>query len=188
MVALGILGTITRHSLELSDHMNKSPLLLPQPPYLHVTSDSVSDLTNFGWSLAKETTFRVVVRFLRGNKMTKVGSLFDEVSAALQFPYYFGENWNAFDECICDLAWIPADIYTLIVIHSEALLSEDSEEQLDAFISTLQRAGDEWQRAIHEGDAWDRPPVAFHVLFQCEGSKGVVESRLRSLGAEFDEV
>jgi hypothetical protein len=29
-----------------------------------------------------------------------------EFAASFQFPYYFGENWPAFDECINDLSWL----------------------------------------------------------------------------------
>jgi hypothetical protein len=58
----------------------------------------------YGWS---ET--RLVVRTLRGVKMQTVQQLFDEFAAALQFPWYFGENWAAFDECLTDLAWLPPE-------------------------------------------------------------------------------
>ena len=39
-------------------------------------------------------------RILRGWKMRTVTKMFDEFGAAMQFPYYFGENWPAFDECL----------------------------------------------------------------------------------------
>jgi len=59
--------------------------------------------------------------------MTKVDALDNECSAVLQFPWYFGENWPAFDECIRDLSWLPADVYTLIITDSLAVLSEQDE-------------------------------------------------------------
>lgn len=49
----------------------------------------------------------LTVRTVRGSKMLTEDQLFTEVSAALQFPYYFGENWPAFDECLADLEWLP---------------------------------------------------------------------------------
>jgi hypothetical protein len=49
----------------------------------------------------------LTVRIVRGRKMRGYQGLFDEFSAALQFPWYFGENGNAFDECLADLSWLP---------------------------------------------------------------------------------
>lgn len=36
---------------------------------------------------------------------------------AMAFPDYFGENWDAFEECINDLAWSPAPGYVLLYEH-----------------------------------------------------------------------
>ena len=43
---------------------------------------------------------------LRGKRCKTEDDFFNEVSASFQFPLYFGENWAAFDECICDLEWL----------------------------------------------------------------------------------
>lgn len=44
---------------------------------------------------------------------TKRG-LFEALQAALQFPDYFGFNWDAVNECLRDLnSWIPAPAYLL---------------------------------------------------------------------------
>ncbi len=32
----------------------------------------------------------------------------------MRFPHYFGRNWDAFEECITDLAWLPAPGYLLL--------------------------------------------------------------------------
>jgi len=171
-------GTVFRRDEQ--DH-EKEPLFLPKSPWLHVTAASLSDTTNMGWSLTSSDSPRVVVRFLRGNKMRRVLSLFDEFAAGLQFPYYFGENWNAFDECITDLSWLPADVYILIITNSEALLSEEDEEQLIALTGILQNVGEEWSRPVETSEWGSLPPVPFHIIFQSsESDLGVVTSRLKS--------
>jgi hypothetical protein len=43
-----------------------------------------------------------VVHTVRGRKSRTVAIFFDEVAAALQFPYYFGENWNALGDLLND--------------------------------------------------------------------------------------
>jgi RNAse (barnase) inhibitor barstar len=169
--------------------MNKEDLYLPSSPYLYVIGTSVSAATDFAWSLAQHDSLRVVVRFLRGKKMTRVSSLFDEFAAALQFPYYFGENWNAFDECITDLEWLSGDVYILVITDSKALLSEQNGEQLDALTNILESAGNEWGQPVETSEAWSRPAIAFHVIFQCdESDKQEVISRLNSVNASFREL
>jgi hypothetical protein len=42
---------------------------------------------------------------IRGKRCTTRASLFQECAAALQFPDYFGDNWDALEECITDLEW-----------------------------------------------------------------------------------
>ena len=44
--------------------------------------------------------------YLRGTRCKTEDIMFYEVSASFQFPYYFGENWDAMDECLCDLEWL----------------------------------------------------------------------------------
>lgn len=168
--------------------MSKERLYLPSPPYLHVIGASISEITDFGWSLVKHDPLRVVVRFLRGAKMRSLSSLYDEFAAALQFPYYFGENWNAFDECITDLEWIPGDVYVLIITDSQNMLAGES-DQLEALTTLLAEAGREWSRPVANSHLWKRPAVAFHVIFQCdESEKQAVLSRLENVGASFQEM
>lgn len=54
-----------------------------------------------------------VVRVIRGHKCTSYEALHNEIAAALQFPDYYGENWDALDECLGDLDWLPGDWYFL---------------------------------------------------------------------------
>jgi hypothetical protein len=53
--------------------------------------------------------------------------LFDELAQCLHFPDYFGENWNALEECIRDLSWLPPG--TVVLRHRDLPLEEDIEGQ-----------------------------------------------------------
>jgi hypothetical protein len=78
-------------------------LTLPKPPWLIQAYRDYSDLTNDVWAFLHDCGAGYEARFCRGSKMQTLDALFDEFSAAWQFPYYFGYNWAAFDECLSDL-------------------------------------------------------------------------------------
>ena len=58
--------------------MNKERLYLPEAPYLYIIGATIPEITDFAWSLVKHDSLRVVVRFLRGKKMTRLSSLHTE--------------------------------------------------------------------------------------------------------------
>ena len=51
-------------------------------------------------------------------------TLLDKLSEALSFPDYFGNNWDATNDCLRDLSWLEKDGYTLIVKNASVLLSK----------------------------------------------------------------
>lgn len=135
-------------------------------PWLHPFVASESAAWDFLVSLSSMEKPRVIGRRVRGNKARTVQGWFDECSASWQFPYYFGENWNAFDECLTDLEWLPADAYILLVTNSPLLLEVEPPEELTTLLTILESAGREWSQEIT--GQFPRQPRAFHVLMQCE--------------------
>ena len=98
--------------------------------------------------------------------MRTVTAMFDEFSAVLQFPDYFGENWPAFDECLSDLSWMPSHRYVLIIPGAEEVLADEPRVESEVLRDVLVRAGEAWARPVSTGEAWDRPSVPFHVILQ----------------------
>ncbi|WP_433195248.1 barstar family protein [Nocardia sp. CA-107356] len=106
------------------------------------------------------------VRELRGPKMRTVEGVFDEFAAAFQFPYYFGANKDAFDECLRDLDDFvgSATGYVAVIRDSADLLADDPAE-LDWFTETVRDAADYWSkkdivfRAVLQGDPDDLPAI-----------------------------
>lgn len=41
------------------------------------------------------------------------------IAAALQFPDWFGHNWDALADCLSDMAWLPAAGYVIILEHAD---------------------------------------------------------------------
>jgi RNAse (barnase) inhibitor barstar len=68
-----------------------------------------------------------------------------EVGQAFAFPDYYGRNWDAFEEMINDLSWIPATGYLLLYDHAHRFASSQPEAWQTA-ISILQSAAIRWQR------------------------------------------
>ena len=124
------------------------------------------------------------VRALRGTKMQTVQGVFDEFSAALQFPSYFGENWPAFDECLSDMDWLPlAGGLVLLVLDADLVLLEGSDE-LPTLIRTLAKASETYSTPIERGEWWDRPAVPFHAVLQSAPGHGdTTQSRWKAAGA-----
>jgi len=60
--------------------------------------------------------------------------LFRECARALKFPDYFGGNWDALDECIRDLSWIPQ---RKIIIFHEGLPFAVNQEECRVYLSIL---------------------------------------------------
>lgn len=59
---------------------------------------------------------------------------FRECARALNFPDYFGGNWDALDECIRDLSWIPQR--KIIILH-EGLPFAMNQEDCRIYLSIL---------------------------------------------------
>jgi len=159
--------------------MKLDPLLKSREPWLHLLVATESDACNALWAMERSTTGRAVCRAVRGHKATIEAAFFDEAAAAWQFPYYFGENWDAFEECLADLEWLPADAYFFCVIQGIHLLEKEPEPQRRQFFSVLGQVTSEWGKAT--------PSRPFHVLLQCtEKEQASLENRLRAAGVAHD--
>ncbi len=50
------------------------------------------------------------------------------MAAALRFPAYFGHNWDALEDCLSDLSWLPPGGYVLLFEHVDALQNAAGED------------------------------------------------------------
>lgn len=108
------------------------------PPFFRVVHGSSRDLAEVlvGTDRSGEVEFRIV----RGSKMRLRTGLFDEMAAALQFPWYFGENWDAFDECINDLGWLRERHIVVGIADATGLLAGEPDQDGLVFSDIMRRA------------------------------------------------
>lgn len=71
--------------------------------------------------------------------------LFAVVASAMQFPDYFGNNWDALDECLNDMEWLPADGYCL-VLHDAVKGWSQAPCALGCFVTAWLEAAGYWAK------------------------------------------
>lgn len=101
----------------------------------------------------------LLVARIDGTRCRTKPALLAEFARALEFPAYFGRNWDALEECLTDLGWLPARGYVLVVTDADRLLWRRPTEYR-TFIGILEAAAREWAGPHSEG----RAPVPFHTL------------------------
>jgi RNAse (barnase) inhibitor barstar len=143
-----------------------------EPPYMYLSVASREEFAEYAYRLNYEKSSELAVRVVRGHKMRRLSDLYDEFAAALQFPNYFGENWDALEECLIDLEWLPATGYVLLILNTIEVLSEEPEKQFETLVNVLSRTCEEWTHA--------KNPKPFRVILHCTNAADVENLRRRA--------
>ena len=143
---------------------------LKSPSVIGVLAADSAEAGSLRYTYAAPTA---IERELRGAKMTTVQGVFDECAAAWQFPYYFGENKDAFDECMRELDEFVgvAPMYLVVVRDAEQLLRDEPHE-MAWFIESMRFYAGHWAGLAE--------PVTFRVVLQTSD-----EAALAALHHEF---
>jgi hypothetical protein len=82
---------------------------------------------------------------VRGSKLSVAKIAFAEkktllknIAAALDFPDWFGANWDALEDCLSDLSWRKADGHVLLFEHAKP------GDDLGALIDVLRSSAEFW--------------------------------------------
>jgi hypothetical protein len=110
-----------------------------------------------------------IYRIIRGKRCLDEDSLHQEWAAALQFPYYYGHNWDALDECINDLHWLKGKQYLFCITNIDSVLKNDL-SSLKTFFYLLKTTTMTWREPVPEDvdSRWTNKPIPFHILLHCE--------------------
>jgi RNAse (barnase) inhibitor barstar len=122
----------------------------------NLASDSVQT------SIREARQSGVVVEVDSADALT-LDDFFVAVSSVLEFPDYFGNNWEALKDCLTDLDWLSGNSYFLIFENSERLFANQPVERA-AFLRIMNLVAEEWSIPVTSGEWWDRPSIPFHVV------------------------
>jgi RNAse (barnase) inhibitor barstar len=96
--------------------------------------------------LLKAGIHSAVVSYIKLDSISEVElSMLRQIDQEFHFPDYFGYNWNAVDECIQDLSWLPAKGYCCFLLNSNEFESFDKEE-FDIMLQVFESACEAWKR------------------------------------------
>ena len=147
----------------------------PKPPWVVFTSGAEASRLNL------VTEFVGGIRYIDGTKLSGKASSLKEVAAALNFPSYFGYNWDALDECLGDVGtWLRRDAVLVVADRADSLMTSEHLLMLvDVLCSGSERAG---ATCDDDGIALDREPTALHFVFLVEErNMKELERRLRRI-------
>jgi hypothetical protein len=153
--------------------MDLTRVTRPEEPWFHLAVGSAVELSNA--VRAVERTGKTAARVIRGKHATTEAAFFNECAAALQFPLYFGENWDAFRDCMLDLAWLEARGCALVIADALHLLEKAKPEALSHFVQVVTETAQHWNKPAK--------PKPFHDVFHAvPAEESAVKSRYQAAG------
>ena len=96
----------------------------------------------------------IVQASIDGAQIEEDRQLFALLAEALGFPEHFGHNWDALDDALRDLSWVPGTGYLLFVDHATRLWDR-GHRSAGALVESWLTAAEEWSG---EG-------IPFHLVF-----------------------
>lgn len=83
---------------------------------------------------------------INGAVITDKASFLHASARALHFPHYFGRNWDAFADCLRDLAWAPAPAY-VVLYHDVVPFARQAPADWAVALDILRAAARYWRDA-----------------------------------------
>jgi hypothetical protein len=155
----------TWHSARSAEFRRRRPSLLTRyQPGVYVVESPVAML-DFAAEARENGYF---VAWVNGKSITSHEAFLADVSRRLQFPAYFGQNWDAFEECIRDLDWLPARGYVLVLDGFDWFARSDP-KNWKIGLDVLEEAVNTWSRT--------RTPMYVLLHGPRDGAPGVKELR-----------
>ncbi len=93
----------------------------------------------------------------------------NRAATVLRFPDYFGNNWDAFEDCLTDMSWHETEGFLILYNHFE-VFADHAPDQFKIALEILRDSADYWrdQRKPlfvflrgHGKQEWELPSISF---------------------------
>lgn len=82
---------------------------------------------------------------INGEEIGSKDDLLNHLTGILQFPEYFGYNWDALNDCLSDLEWFPpVKGYVLLFSHPDGLI-RNSPSDFKIFLDIITTVFEYWE-------------------------------------------
>ena len=81
---------------------------------------------------------------IEGQKLCKKEQFLNHAALAMHFPEYFGDNWDAFEDCLMDLSWVEAERYVILYDHTDCF-AEHAPQHFDTLLEIFRESAEFWQ-------------------------------------------
>jgi RNAse (barnase) inhibitor barstar len=105
--------------------------------YLYKSTLRLQDLKR----LAKEQGLALF--HIKGDQINDKSQFLRSVAETLQFPDYFGSNWDALGDCLTDMSWNDSAGYIIVYDHPH-ILADNSPEDFRTLVLIFQESARFW--------------------------------------------
>jgi RNAse (barnase) inhibitor barstar len=103
---------------------------------------------------------------LSGENSQTISDFLNEISSKMQFPDYFGKNFNALNDCLSDLDWLEFRGLCIFIEETDSFLCKEPDKTVKDVIKMFSAISNEWKEPVHLGEVWDRDSVPVHFIFR----------------------
>jgi len=86
---------------------------------------------------------------LEGRDIGDKDQFMSRSASVFRFPEYFGNNWDAFADCLTDMSWHKADGFVILYDHCDSLV-EHSPREFETALDVFKESAEFWR---NEGKA-----------------------------------
>lgn len=143
-----------------NDELWRRHLVGVENPLVHFTPSTYLDME----ALKRASSELGIALFLiDARHIQSIPALMDVFAQAMDFPAYFGRNWDALLDLTRDLSWNKAKGYVLVLSNADTLLSLAG-NGFSVLLGVLEATVRDWRD--ERGEYGERiAPIPFHVVF-----------------------
>lgn len=134
-----------------------------------VVEDKRDELIKMKSELSRKFHKKLYFATINGEMLVANDQILYDIGVAFKFPDYYGNNWDAFWDCITDLDWISAEYYLLLINNADKIKVQ--REDFFNFFNILEDAAKVWKKG-NDFPPTAIPPTPFNIILNTSVGRG----------------